>query len=83
LTKWQELAREVKTRTRMLKQELGGSTKGRSKMVRESRYLMFIEKPKEWTGRQKEKERDPDAMDVDVAELNEGWHQKMDPKEAK
>jgi hypothetical protein len=82
LTKWQELARlrEVKTRTRMLKQELGGNTKGGSKTVRESRYLTFIEKPKERTGRRKEKERDPDAMDVDIAELNEGKPSKNGPQ---
>jgi hypothetical protein len=75
LLAWQNAAREEETRNQKIRQNVGYGRKDRS--VRESRYQMLrsdgrpMSSNTNWTARNGRKARDPDAMDVDVAETSQ------------
>jgi hypothetical protein len=85
LDEWQKLARSVKRRHIETKQEVGNSYGKGSNSVRENRYYTFVQSTAQ---KAKDKppprrERDPDAMDVDVAEIRRTQGQKLSPEEVK
>ena len=76
LLAWQDAAREEETRNQKIRQNVGYGRKDRS--VRESRYQLLRRDGKpmfptnaEWSARNGRRARDPDAMDVDVAETSQ------------
>jgi hypothetical protein len=69
LQAWQDSAREEETRNQKIRQNVGWGRKDRS--VRESRFRMFDQGGREPRGNNpKRPPRDPNAMDVDVAETS-------------
>src|SRR5712675_277296 len=65
-----------------MKQEIGSGYHRGSKTVRENHYLTFITPTKkDKNSRRQRIEKDPDAMEVDTAEIGKTSFKRMDPKE--
>jgi len=79
---WEKAARKAALRAKQMKQEIGSGYHRGSKSVQENCYLTFIAPTKKDKngGRQRIK-RDPNAMEVDTAEIGKTSFKRMDPKE--
>src|SRR5258708_35873061 len=85
LDEWQKLARSVKRRHIETKQEVRNSYSKGSNSVRENRYYTFVQSTAQKAKKKPtpRRERDPNAMDVDVAEIQRTQGQKLPPEEVK